>query len=483
MSVREYIGARYVPVFADPTAWDNTKTYEPLTIVLYQGNSYTSKQYVPAGIDIGNANYWSQTGNYNAQVEAYRNEVQQFDNRITQNADDISDEVLARQNADSSLSDDISNEVLARQNADTALGNRITKLENRYCVWIGDSYSTPQYAHGSQMQPYVEVPKRLGVICKSYASAGAGWLRGGDNNFGGQITQAIQDTSYPHQNVDYVFIFGGQNDVYQMGAQSDWTVATMRTRMGAGLDAAKNEFANAQIIVIGVNTASTFRAPSSVTSTYTSNAWNDVACSEIWQQVCDTRGVAFIDTTMANVLMSSHFDAGDSHPNDDGYKELTAYIMSGLNGRRLHSRARFAIKAPNSTLLSAYSQYDIVSGFAYEIPSTVTIAGHTSLNLNAGQNFAVIEDGNMRGNVTFNVTAQSGNANRIIITFPNNIVSKPTMYGGMFTPMTNRNQDTIGDVSVAPHVNNNVCDGIIVTLPDAFTTAYTVSVDFNIPII
>ena len=91
MSVREYIGARYVPLFADPIDWDSTKTYEPLTIVYNQGNSYTSRQYVPAGIDISNDTYWARTGNYNAQIEQYRSEVATFDDRITTNETNITD--------------------------------------------------------------------------------------------------------------------------------------------------------------------------------------------------------------------------------------------------------------------------------------------------------------------------------------------------------------------------------------------------------
>ena len=91
MSVREYIGARYVPLFADPIDWDSTKTYEPLTIVYNQGNSYTSRQYVPAGIDISNDTYWARTGNYNAQIEQYRSEVATFDGRITTNETNITD--------------------------------------------------------------------------------------------------------------------------------------------------------------------------------------------------------------------------------------------------------------------------------------------------------------------------------------------------------------------------------------------------------
>lgn len=75
MATTQYIGARYVPLFADPAEWDSTKQYEPLTIVIHKGNSYTSRQYVPAGIEITNEKFWALTGNYNAQVEAYRKEV------------------------------------------------------------------------------------------------------------------------------------------------------------------------------------------------------------------------------------------------------------------------------------------------------------------------------------------------------------------------------------------------------------------------
>lgn len=64
-----------MPLFADPIDWDKTKTYEPLTIVYYQGNSYTSRQSVPAGVGITDTTYWALTGNYNAQIEQYRKET------------------------------------------------------------------------------------------------------------------------------------------------------------------------------------------------------------------------------------------------------------------------------------------------------------------------------------------------------------------------------------------------------------------------
>lgn len=74
----EYTGMRYVPVFADPPEWSSANSYEPLEIVTHEGNSYTSKTFVPVGVDISNAQYWVLTGNYNAQVEAYRQQVERY---------------------------------------------------------------------------------------------------------------------------------------------------------------------------------------------------------------------------------------------------------------------------------------------------------------------------------------------------------------------------------------------------------------------
>lgn len=93
MAVTQYTGSRYVPLFADPIDWSSENTYEPLTIVTHEGNSYTSKQYVPKGIKIDNQNFWALTGNYNAQIEQYRREVSLFDNRISENTAGLSNRV------------------------------------------------------------------------------------------------------------------------------------------------------------------------------------------------------------------------------------------------------------------------------------------------------------------------------------------------------------------------------------------------------
>lgn len=89
MAVRQYIGARYVPEFyenSDNTAeWRQGVEYEPLTIVTWNGNSYTSKKTVPTTIGAPNENpaYWVSTGVYNQQVEELSNKVDQLDSRVS----------------------------------------------------------------------------------------------------------------------------------------------------------------------------------------------------------------------------------------------------------------------------------------------------------------------------------------------------------------------------------------------------------------
>lgn len=84
----QYVGARYVPKFADPIDWDIERGYESLTIVTYKGESYTSKCPVPPGIAIKNERYWALTGAYNAQVEEYKNQVKDLSQQVTGFASD-----------------------------------------------------------------------------------------------------------------------------------------------------------------------------------------------------------------------------------------------------------------------------------------------------------------------------------------------------------------------------------------------------------
>lgn len=84
----QYVGARYVPKFADPIEWDGAKTYENLIIVTHNNESYTSRCPVPPGIDITNERYWAKTGAYNAQLEQLKGSVEDLSSQVTGFAED-----------------------------------------------------------------------------------------------------------------------------------------------------------------------------------------------------------------------------------------------------------------------------------------------------------------------------------------------------------------------------------------------------------
>ena len=82
-----YVGNRYAPVYLGD--WDNTKEYEPLSVVMNQGDSFVSRGYVPKGVDIQNGEYWHSVGVYNAQVADYKQRVESVESGINDVKDDI----------------------------------------------------------------------------------------------------------------------------------------------------------------------------------------------------------------------------------------------------------------------------------------------------------------------------------------------------------------------------------------------------------
>lgn len=83
---RQYVGARYVPKFFENVngSWDWAEgfQYEPLTIVRYGDNSYTSKKLVPDTVGSPNLNpeYWANTGNYNGFINSAEERISTLEN-------------------------------------------------------------------------------------------------------------------------------------------------------------------------------------------------------------------------------------------------------------------------------------------------------------------------------------------------------------------------------------------------------------------
>jgi hypothetical protein len=200
---RQYVGARYVPKVMGE--WNKALQYEALSIVTYEGNSFTSKVPVPANVDISNKTYWVNTGNYNAQVEAYRQQTAQLENRLNS-------EIIDRKN-------DTKDNIL----------------------WIGDSYSV-NYNH--------KLPNGVRNMLNAknwyeYSKGGAGfsghWV---DATFNDLIEQAKKEMSASQKEmIKYVYIVGGAND-------SNFVWTELKEKVVSTVQNARSSFPNAQVCFI-----------------------------------------------------------------------------------------------------------------------------------------------------------------------------------------------------------------------------------------
>lgn len=280
MAVREYVGARYVPLFADPIEWNDKRTYEPLTIVEHEGNSYTSRQFVPIGIDISNEDFWALTGNYNAQVEQYRQEVKSFDGRITENAANIA------------------------KNAQAIVNLKGELLSQKHMVLIGDSYTNPAVPLGNTPLWWEYVCKNLNVVAHNYAKGGAGYQVSG-NLFSTQVANAVADASYDHKMVEYCVVYGGINDIGQI-------TATMVQNV---YDALQKEFVNAKVVIA-------LNAGQKNQRNHSNNRRTLVR--DMVQSGIDIFSTAGIELFIGTV--------DSTHPSTQGNKVLGAYMTSKIGG-------------------------------------------------------------------------------------------------------------------------------------------------------
>lgn len=333
--VREYIGARYVPVFANPPEWNDTRGYEPLTIVLHKGNSFTSTQYVPTGIDIRNTEYWLETGNWNAQIEAYREEVLRFDGRITQNANGIAantaaiaSEATARENADTALRNLITAEEAARTAADAELRsdlnqqNILSLYKGKNCVWVGDSFTTGVGADPVSKRVSTVFCNAMGMTEFNYGVGASGWIWGTAANkpYITQVQNAYNAmTEEQRKNTAMVVLPGTSTDVsHGSSSKQIGAAATLCAKK------ARDLFPNAVIYVIPMIWDKAL---------FTYTAYDATV------EICDQINKAAIphvkmDEDSYTWLLGRHdFYTGDNvHPNNTGYAVWASKMISSLLG-------------------------------------------------------------------------------------------------------------------------------------------------------
>ena len=87
--IRQSIGPRIIPMFADPPEWSADKVYSPLTLVIHNGATFMSRRCVPANTALPTTDpfyneSWVMVYDMNAQVAQYREEVAQLSQQVTE---------------------------------------------------------------------------------------------------------------------------------------------------------------------------------------------------------------------------------------------------------------------------------------------------------------------------------------------------------------------------------------------------------------
>ena len=97
MTVTQVLGAKVQPTVAKPIEWNDTRTYEPLTYVMHEGDTYITDRYVPVGIALDDEAYWTRCASFSGQIEGYREEIKTLKERVFKSAIIVNDVAALKQ--------------------------------------------------------------------------------------------------------------------------------------------------------------------------------------------------------------------------------------------------------------------------------------------------------------------------------------------------------------------------------------------------
>lgn len=364
--VTQYIGARYVPLFADPINWDKSRAYEPLTIVLYQGNSFTTIQYTPAGIDINNDAFWAETGNYNAQIEQYRRE--------TLEAKREAERAYSAANAAQATAD--SNKVAIAQNSKDIDANtkRIDNIGKRVFGFIGDSFSDPSAGYD---WVGTDLPKWLGSPVVNASANGAGFIGG---KYASSVTfiKQLQSLHTSNPNITDLIIYGGNNDYPYINN------STLTSAIKAFVVELNNLFPTVNCHFFVANFNRNVQEPITWYTQQIVFAFSSLKDSAIKFSIDNNA-----DSWMFDI--NDFKSASDSHPSDATRQYIGMLIASSVNGGNMTSAFTHSITAANDIHELSNSKIEFkdgcIVGAALTFKMGTPSAGHDVFTWNSPLNF------------------------------------------------------------------------------------------------
>lgn len=354
MAVRQYVGARYVPKFADPVAWQAGTSYEALTIVTYNNSSYTSKVPVPStvGNPADNDTYWALTGNYNAQVEAYREEAVAVQENLNETNQNLANETQAREQAD----------------------NNLQKQIDKYYLFIGDSYAVESVT-GQNRWP-ITLANLLKLNSNQYTISAQG-----STGFIGITTNTwqtlLENANVPDKEaVTDIIVAGGANDESK-------SIQNIVTAIENFMNKANELYPNAKVYLANIMYLSAF--------TGRNHSFSIIDYS--YSQITNYGGI-YISKTNLCILDTALLQSDGIHPiyNGTANTMIAQAIYNGINGsyqRYLYRTLTFTpvdgVTSDGSISVSEFVNPRgmgwIFSGSSASIPNSFNIAFNETKNI------------------------------------------------------------------------------------------------------
>lgn len=319
MSVLQYVGARYVPVFyKNPNGswdWEAGVTYEPLTIVKYGENSYTSRSQVPSTVGSPNLNpdYWANTGNYNGITSI-------LDERMT--------------------------------NVESILTHKkgFSPMMSCKALLVGDSYCTTVNGARPYSSYLSDVFSLYGGSLRVIGSGGSGLIgQPGTPTFNTLLSQVEDKDSY-----DLVIVQGFANDNTKGVADLQAAVSTLAGTL--------RKFVNAQILIAPVSKGIAFNYATTT------------------RQICEIcrQNSLPVDFALFHILTStSEFQNDGVHPSVMGAGKISNYMNDVLNGCQVSYLYGVDISYASLAIIKVYRHPDTIE-LDFDIDALITIFGNLS---------------------------------------------------------------------------------------------------------
>lgn len=293
MANLQYIGPRVVPKpYRNPdtgdASWKSGIAYEALMMVTYNGNGYVSAVPVPpsVGNPADNPDYWVESADFDAALSDLQTRVNNLEDQID-------------------------------------------KIDDKYYLLIGDSYSINYNSVEGWMNKFETIMGLNSSNCFKYGHSGYGFLgQNGNQMYSTLLGNAYSDLGDAAANITDVIVLGGRNDI-----ENNATPSELKTAIDNFVTQCATQFPNAKLYI-------------GMCGMYKGNDTGKISKMynlENLYYMSKGKNLAYIKGLQHIGRMAKNMMNDNDHPNDIGNEMIVKNVISILKGGSLSAASEYAL--------------------------------------------------------------------------------------------------------------------------------------------